>query len=125
MARIFVAKDHSVLLGNGRLLRGGAEVLPEHGIPFANIEGMIASGHIVERAAGEFDPDTDSGPRILPPLSGSKFAHDPDGLRGKPLDELNMLILSIDPEMKPFDTVEEAIGQLSINYAKPGDSTIT
>lgn len=44
---------------------------------------------------------------------------DPDGLRGKSLDDLNILVAERDPSVEPFTTVEEAIGWLSMDYSPP------
>ena len=51
--------------------------------------------------------------------SGSVWVLDPDGLFGKDIEELNVMIAERQPEVDPFDTAEEAITWLSQDYVEP------
>ena len=41
---------------------------------------------------------------------------DPEKLKAKSIDELNILVLEVDPDIQPFETSEEAIAWLSIDF---------
>lgn len=48
-----------------------------------------------------------------------RWALDPDGLRGKPLEELNVMIKERDDSLPLMETEAEAIAFLSKNYKAP------
>lgn len=80
-----------------------------------------------EAAAGEelveFAPGVEDVPGMSdtgkPVKVASKWALDPDALRGVELDQLNVMIIERDAEQQPFDSVEEAIAWLSQDYEEP------
>lgn len=60
------------------------------------------------------------GPANPARVENSPWTLDPDGLKGKSLDELNVLIQErAQEDIQPMDTVEEAVAFLSQDYAPP------
>lgn len=52
-------------------------------------------------------------------LSKRLWDLDPDGLKGKSLEELNVMVAERDPEIPALDTVEEAVAWLSQDFVEP------
>ena len=50
---------------------------------------------------------------------GSVWILDPDGLRSKSLEELNVMVIERQPELEPFETYQEAVAWLSQDYVEP------
>lgn len=57
------------------------------------------------------------GQKQAPPAA--KWDLDPETLRGLPLEQLNLMVRERDPNVAPFDNVDEAIAQLSVEFRKP------
>lgn len=45
-----------------------------------------------------------------------KWTYDPRQLQGKTLQDLNLMVLAIEPTMTPFETIPEAAAQLTMNW---------
>lgn len=58
------------------------------------------------------------GKRIKQP---KKWNKDPKALTMRTLEELNVMVGEVDPNVEPFETIEEAIAQLSKNYEPDED----
>lgn len=52
----------------------------------------------------------------------SLWVHNPANLEGKPLEELNVMVAEIDPDIPPFNTIEEAMAQLSLDFEETEDA---
>lgn len=106
---------------------------PEQDIPTDNVPGVqpapiIPSGtrdtspsapvELVTTAPGGVTSSVqikkDPVPEVKTPLSIWNL--DPEQLKGKSLDELNVMILERDDTIDPFDTLEEAVAQLSQDF---------
>lgn len=102
----------------------GQQPLSQHAAPRPDgiAKAPPLSSHFDEQLPG----DTASGliPPPLPhPATGAPagtapgiWSYDPATLQGHPLLDLNQLIATTDPSMEPFETVEEAIAQLSREF---------
>lgn len=64
-------------------------------------------------------PDDDDDPVDPPAKQGSLWALDPDGLRGKPLAELNIMVAERKPDERAFEDAAEAVAWLSQDYKEP------
>lgn len=127
-----------ILVGHKRYLPG--QLIPEGVLTPKQIRQHQQSGYLsvtreaprqmtaaeIEAESKKAVPDApgvavtpvDSEGKPAPQLA-SRWALDPDGLRGMELDALNVMILERDPAMEPADTVEEAIGLLSQDFEAP------
>lgn len=121
MPKYVVCQNRSIILPNGNLLRNG-QVVPE-GMKPALIKEWQASNFI--RPAGSAEggetetvgvvkTDGEIAEAPKPVVQNGKFTHDPDGLQGVPLEELNVMLVDLNAD--PAETVEEAIGLLSQDY---------
>lgn len=109
--KIVVAPNRSILFGVRHLMPGddvtavcGEQLAQEH----------LRSGFAV--AQEETAAAAKTAPAKPPNLSSMKWGLDPDGLTGHTLEHLNLLVGERDPAMPPFETVEEAIAQLSSEF---------
>ena len=73
-----------------------------------------------EVARTPLTPFGDVGGSRIEPLkrirARSCWEHDPDTIRGRSLEEMNLMIVDLDPRIRPFETVEEAVAQLSADF---------
>lgn len=60
-------------------------------------------------------PEAPAAPKAVSP---GKWSLDPATLAGKPLEALNVMVLDKDPSIAPFETIGEAIAQLSLDFKK-------
>jgi|GEM_PF-6799008 len=112
MERYFVAKDKGSLCLKGRLFLPGAEVPIQalERLPRESIEWLFDHGLIISVGEVEAVEDEKIG------FKSSKMEKE-EGVKAPEyeklsLDELNLLVKEKDPEMEPFETVEEAIAFL-------------
>lgn len=74
------------------------------------IQGLLKTGHL-----SAFDMSLNAPPEPIGAPRG-KWFHNPKELNGKDLKKLNLMVAAVDPTVEPFDTVEEAIAQLSEDW---------
>lgn len=116
--RILTAKNCSISVPEGLKSRDykPGEEIPEGAIAEDEIEKHIASGHLEYIAVMVSAPLLQGEP--IKQSQGSLWTVDPATLKGKDLKQLNAMIVERDPKQTPFDTVEEAVAQLSIDFSK-------
>ncbi len=103
-----VAPSRAVKI-KGIVYEAGAEITTD----------MIEEKEIKSHIEAGFINDTRSAPPLNPTAqapSPSKYLLNPANLRGKSLQELNLLVKGKDVSVEPFETVEEAIAHLSADY---------
>lgn len=118
-----VSENAGCLTPSGKHLAPGSQVDPSD-FSAPRLEQLIRAGFIVEvgdepkqeSAADEAPPAPAKPPTTVP----SRWALDPDGLRGMDVDDLNVMILEIDQDVDPFETAEEAIAWLTQDYVPVG-----
>jgi len=109
-----VANSRTVKLPNGSLKSQGEQVTEEE-CGKENIQSHLESGFLVDtRTAPPQTAPSSPNPADMRPTSPWKL--DPAQLEGKPLQELNLMIKERDDSIEPFETVEEAIAQLSADH---------
>ena len=103
----------------------GGEVIPAGVLSKGEIEEHVKSGFLqVIRGRQTHDDAPPPGHEPLPGIGedgkpakvASLWAFDPDGLRARSLDTLNVMVMERDEKIDAFDTVDEAIGWLSQDY---------
>ncbi|MFG0317080.1 MAG: hypothetical protein ACF8XB_07405 [Planctomycetota bacterium JB042] len=129
--KLIVAKGRSILLPDRSQITEG-QTVPLDRVSRDLAREYVRSGFAVEASSGPsvFDEDDrppedprppqddrPPGQRDAPPFQ--KWGLDPDGLTGLSLEQLNLLVRERDPDIEPFDTVEEAVVQLSHEYVAP------
>ncbi len=110
--KIVVAPNRSILFGVRHLMPGD-DVIAVCGERLA--QEHLRSGFAVVQEETAAAAPTKAAP-VKPDLSSKKWGLDPDGLTGRTLEHLNLLVGERDPSMSPFETVEEAIAQLSSEF---------
>lgn len=109
-----VANSRSIRLPNGTLKSQGEKITVEE-LGKENVKSHLASGFLVDTRTGPPQKAPPApNPEDMRPTSSWKL--DPAQLQGKPLQELNLMVLEIDNSIAPFETVEEAIAQLSQDH---------
>lgn len=125
-----VTRGNTISLGFGKDYREGM-YLPKDDVNLsANLSEFIRDGKVEEVDVEEDDRGNVVTPRptgneIAPGSpssvtdSAKKWNHDPDELAALDLETLNLRVMETDPSVGPFDTVEDAIAQLSADFV-PG-----
>lgn len=122
----------------------GPSIVREHEIDPKKVAGYIKSGFLVQLGDPNVDDESissrlvthdnvrpEGGPGAQVALTPHEIAGvqkpqrlkrrtafnlDPVSLRGKSLEELNLMLIGIAPQLKPLDTIEAAIAKLSEDY---------
>ena len=115
-------KDVRKVVAAGRCLKVGAERLPQ-GTP---VDGLLPEEELASLEAGGWIEDSvvAAAPAPAPArtsgelgVSPDPWGLDPDGLKGKSLQDLNLYI--VERGAPPCPTVEAAIALLSKDYTPP------
>lgn len=116
--RILTAKNCSISVPDGQKSRDykPGEEIPEGLISDEERDKHLEAGHL-EYIAVMVNAPLLTGEKIKAP-QGSLWTVDPATLKGKDLKVLNAMIVERDPKQTPFETVEEAIAQLSLDFSK-------
>lgn len=119
MKQLQVAKSNSILTPGGAQLLPGADIPPGTLTPERET-ALLLKGLIVEVLPSEDNPAPAPIRKGVPTRPGSGIPSlwilDPANLEGKDLDDLNVMILERDDSIEPFETIEEAIGQLCMDF---------
>lgn len=124
MKKHVVAKGRAIHW-NGQVIEEGADVT---GMPFKNMVDHIKSGFVVELDTP--DPLPEEQRKFVEPIASDqdlavqgtklqavgKWALDPKALKGKTLDQLNVMVKERDAQLKPFEKTEDAIERLSSDF---------
>lgn len=134
-----VKKGGSIMGPDGKVYKGGA-IMPPGLLTKSMVLEHVRSGYLEaheERPKSMGVKDLElrlsDEPEPAPPgvrvdlavgLSGqpkvaSKWARDPDSLRGMDLDSLNVMVAELDDSVPPFETQGEAVAFLSQDYEAP------
>lgn len=125
----YVAPGNSLSI-NGRLFAAGAV------IPFEVLDGLkskqreklflsnlVLTHEEIREAAEDKKPDGSStttrtapGTPAKPPQGNHKFAFDPAELEALSLEQLNIKLIELSPDAKPFADKAEAVGFLSQDF---------
>jgi len=85
--------------------------LEEVGLTRADFEELLTSGHLV---------NVDDSPPEAPPLNTlkarGKWRFDPAVLETKTLEQLNVMAKEIDPDIEPFEDLDEALAVMSTDF---------
>lgn len=109
-----VARGNTLSYENGKYANEGEPVpavVSDAEIVRLEAQGVIVGFVDFVKSARPQEPGAKPG-------VGSRWDLDPATLRGKKIDELNVMVLERDPAVKPFDTEKEAIAQLSMGFVK-------
>lgn len=119
-----------ISLGFGRDFREGMFLPRNDQNVSMNLEEFIEAGKVEEVEVQE-DP---KGNVVAPPVTGNEVApgpsskeidtskkwnYNPDELDALDLETLNLRVMETDPRVGPFDSVGEAIAQLSADFNAP------
>ncbi len=92
-------------------------------LPEEKVRSMERSGHVNSKRTVQVPlggVDSEGKPTKVEKVEvASRFAFDPDGLRGLDLDQLNVMIAERDPSVEPYESVEEATAHLSQDWVEP------
>lgn len=126
MKKYVVAKGRSILLSDLRHLKEGrilsAAQLEKAGWPADRVAEGIKAGHLIELSEQAVANLLGASiPQEAPSSPGGGTGHgpwnyDPAALQGKSLEQLNAIVLGVDPNIPAFETSEEAIAHLSANF---------
>lgn len=103
----YIVKKGSIFY-NGKFLQEGSYVELE--VDQAETLNRVHSSLEITQATSP-EPE----PKIV---AKKKWQYNPEHLENLDLDSLNAMVYNVDKTIEPFDTVEEAAAQLSLNFEK-------
>lgn len=112
------ASDMQTLQANCRIFRSGKWIKP--GDFFEADPSDVGVLGLIEE--GKATPLEEAIPTSTAPAQGAKtktpWIHDPEDLKDYDLDTLNATIHDSDSSVEPYETLEEAIAHLSMDFAE-------
>ncbi len=113
-----VAEDRGCISPKGRCYKPG-ELVDASDFSPDQLARVVRGGYVVEVKDEPKPKKSKARKGRTGRTTPSKWVLDPDGLRGRGLERLNVMIYEIDPGAGPAATAEEAIHWLSQDYVEP------